>query len=81
MVEPTTDTVAGNPAGDFLEGAEAIAAWLSELGFDFTAQRVYSARRLKTLPIRRDRTVGVYARKSELLAHLSRPQTLTEPES
>lgn len=60
---------------DMLEGADAIAAFL---GSDWNARRVYHAREVNALPIRKKPLVGIYAFRSELLAALKAPETRTD---
>jgi hypothetical protein len=62
-------------AGDYLEGADAIARFL---GPSWTDRRVYHAREVKALPIRRKPGIGLYAFKSELEAALKAPETLPD---
>lgn len=80
-VRLTQDNVpAGDVASDYLEGVDEIATFL---GPKWTERKVYYARELKTLPIRRKNGIGLYAFKSELLAALKSPETLVglTPES
>lgn len=73
---PTTETTtAGAIAGDYLEGAGAIARFL---GPPWTERKVFYAREVKALPIRRRPGIGLYAFKSELLAALKDPETLSD---
>ena len=60
-------------ATDYLEGAASIAAFL---GPTWNERKVYHARELGTLPIRRKAGIGLYAFRSELLAALKAPDTL-----
>jgi hypothetical protein len=60
-------------ADDYLEGASAIAKFL---GPDWTERRVYRARDVGALPIRRKPGIGLYAFQSELRAALTAPETL-----
>ena len=60
-------------AQDYLDGASAIAAFL---GPAWTGRRVYHAREIGALPIRRRAGLGLYAFKSELTAALRAPSTL-----
>jgi hypothetical protein len=62
-------------AGDFLEGAASIAEFL---GPPWTERKVYHAREVGGLPIRRKAGIGLYAFKSELLAALKAPETLPD---
>ena len=64
----------GGLYGDYLEGAQAIARYL---GPPWTERKVYHARETNALPIRRKQGIGLYAFKSELLAALKSPDTLT----
>jgi hypothetical protein len=58
---------------DYLEGAAAIAAFL---GPAWTERKVYHAREVHALPIRRKVGIGLYAFRSELLEALKAPETL-----
>jgi hypothetical protein len=60
-------------ATDYLEGADEIAAFL---GPQWNMRKVYRARELGALPIRRKQGLGLYAFRSELLAALKAPDTL-----
>jgi hypothetical protein len=60
-------------ADDYLEGAGEIAAFL---GPKWTERKVYHAREVKALPIRRKEGLGLYAFGSELTAALKAPETL-----
>ncbi len=72
---PPHGSVQSEIADDYLEGADDIAAFL---GPRWNSQKVYHARRLMTLPIRRKAGIGLYAFKSELLDALKAPETLTD---
>lgn len=62
-------------ADDYISGADQIAAFL---GKQWTTRKVYHAREVSSLPIRRKQGIGLYAFKSELLAALKAPDTLGE---
>jgi hypothetical protein len=68
---PSIDgTTIGN---DYLVGAAAIATFL---GPAWTERKVYHAREVHALPIRRKAGIGLYAFRSELLEALKAPETL-----
>lgn len=67
------DDEASDGLADKLEGVEAIAAFL---GPEWTERRVYRAREVGSLPIRRKPGIGLYAFRSELCAALKAPETL-----
>jgi hypothetical protein len=58
-------------ADEYLEGVEAIAAYLG-----WNIRKVRYARETGALPIRVKHGIGLYAFKSELLAALKSPDTL-----
>lgn len=60
---------------DYLEGVDQIAAFL---GPYWTNRKVYHAREVNSLPIRRKAGIGLYAFKSELEAALKAPETLPD---
>ena len=67
------------PAADYLDGIDAIAAFLTEtLGRTWTSRQVRYARERGSLPIRQKETLGVYAFRSELLAALKGPDSLPQ---
>ena len=59
---------------DYLDGAAAIAQFL---GPAWTERKVYHARETNALPVRRKSGLGLYAFRSELIASLLDPVTLT----
>ncbi len=63
-----------NLSDDLLEGVDAIALFL---GAGWTSKRVRQARFRGLLPIRRKSPMGIYAFKSELVAALRSPDTLS----
>jgi hypothetical protein len=67
-------------AEDYLEGAVEIAVFL---GPKWTERKVRHAREVKALPIRKKEGIGLYAFKSELMAALKSPESLSDltPES
>jgi hypothetical protein len=62
---------------DMLHGVEEIAGFLSTLGSAWTVRQVRQARTVRSLPIRKLTGIGIYAFKSELIAALKAPETLT----
>ena len=59
--------------GDILEGADAIAAYMSSLGGRWTAKRVYHL--VGTgWPIWRQKGVGLMARKSRIAAYIEQQE-------
>jgi hypothetical protein len=59
--------------GDLLEGAQAIADFLAELGGNWSRTRVYHlVERNAGWPIWREPGIGLMARKSGLRAHIER---------
>lgn len=69
----TQTAEAPEPFGDeYLEGVDAIARYLG-----WNARKVRYARETGALPIRVKNGVGLYAFKSEILAALKTPDTLT----
>jgi len=68
-------------ADEMVKGPEEIAKFLTTLGASWTVRQVYHARTAGALPIRKLSGFGIYAFKSELVAALKAPKTLTPDHS
>lgn len=71
-------TIAASDSADMLHGPQQIADFLSSLGPAWTVRQVRHARTCRSLPIRKLTGIGIYAFKSEIVAALKAPETLTQ---